>query len=176
MQGLRLIDRFISSTSANVTVFLDNAHRMSSTDIAELIAALAHVKWIMLAQPWPGMAHIEGRFGIVQERLSGWSIVTISKEVELSECFASPTTCERLRGITGGLPLFVRDTCRIAKLEYDGDIEACCRAIADLVTVQTTSQEVIATEVFGDYRHRLVNAQPFYLLQRCPLIVSKYSP
>jgi hypothetical protein len=148
LQGLRLIDRFISSTCANVTVFLDNAHRMSSTDIAELIAALAHVKWIVLAQPWPGMAHIEGRFGIVQERLSGWSIVTISKEVELSECFASPTTCERLRGITGGLPLFVRDTCRIAELDYGGDIEACCRAIADLVTVQTTSQEVIATEVF----------------------------
>jgi SEC-C motif len=148
LQALRLIDRYISSISANVTIFLDNAHRMSNTDITEVITALGHVKWIVLAQPWPGMAHIEGRFGIVQERLSGWSIATISKEVELAECFASPATCEWLRGITGGLPLFVRDTCRIAKLEYSGDIEACCRAIVDLVTVHTTSQEVIATEVF----------------------------
>jgi hypothetical protein len=148
LQALRLIDRYISSTNANVVIFLDNAHRISSTDIAELIAALAHVKWIVLAQPWPGMVHIEGRYCIVQERLSGWSIAIISKEVEVSECFASPTTCERLRVITGGLPLFVHDTCKIAKLEYGGDIEACCRAIADLVTVQTTSQEVIATQVF----------------------------
>jgi hypothetical protein len=148
LQALRVIDRYIISTNANVTVFLDNAHRMSNADIAELIAALAHVKWIVLAQPWPGVAHIEGRYGIAQERLSGWSIATVSKEVELSESFGSPNTCEHLRVITGGLPLFVRDTCRIAKLQYRGDVEACCRAIAGLVTVQTTSQEVIATEVF----------------------------
>jgi len=148
VQALRLIDGFISSTRLDVRVFLDNAHRISTTDLVHVLESLPHAKINLLAQPWQGSSYLKSRFSISEEPLSGWSIRSIAEEAVRAGCFSSPNTSEKLRAITGGLPLFVRDTCRLAKEQYDGSVELCCRAIEKIATTQTTTQEIIATEVF----------------------------
>jgi uncharacterized protein YecA (UPF0149 family) len=109
---------------------------------------MVSVHWIVLAQDWPGAEHFVTSVGATAEPLSGWSRESIAQEAVANNCFASIETCDVLHNLTGGLPLFVRDACRLCGGHYQGDLAAFVQDLAGQTNVHTSSQQIIVSRVF----------------------------
>lgn len=149
LQSLRVIDRFLSEHVHDMTIVLDNAHRVSDDILVETVRSMAAAKWIVLAQEWPGHQLFATTTEAGVQTLSGWSRDTIAREATAIGCFGSIENFQSLHDLTGGLPLFVRDALRICKEGYNGDAARYVNDLADHVSLQTTSQEVIVSQVLG---------------------------
>jgi SEC-C motif len=148
LQSLRLIDRFIGENFSGVTVILDNSHRIESESLIDVVRSIVSVHWIVLAQNWPGAEYFLTSVGATAEPLSGWSRESIAQEARANNCFTSIETCENLHNLTGGLPLFVRDACRLCRENYQGNLAAFVQDLADQTNVHTSSQQIIVSRVF----------------------------
>jgi hypothetical protein len=147
LQSLRVIDRFLSEHINDMTIVLDNAHRVSEDILIETVRSMGSAKWVLLAQEWPGRQLFATATASRVEVLSGWSRDTIARDATAIGCFGTIENFQRLHDLTGGLPLFVRDAIRICKEGYNGDVAAYVNDLADHVSLQTTSQEVIVSQV-----------------------------
>jgi len=121
VQSLRVIDLFISVHVQDMTIVLDNGHRISDDILVETVRSMASAKWIVLAQEWPGHQLFSTTTEAGVLTLSGWSRDTIAREATASGCFGTIENFQSLHDLTGGLPLFVRDALRICKESYNGD-------------------------------------------------------
>lgn len=148
LQSLRLIDRFLGENLSGVTIILDNSHRIETESLIEVVRSMVSVKWIVLAQDWPGAEYFVISLGAAAEPLSGWSRESIAQEAIANNCFTSIETCESLHNLTGGLPLFVRDACRLCRENYQGNLAAFVQDLADQTSVHTSSQQIIVSRVF----------------------------
>jgi hypothetical protein len=149
IQSLRVIDSFVAEHIKDMTIVLDNAHRVSSDILVEMVRSMRGVKWIVLAQDWPGSRLFVTSTKAKAETLSGWSRDTIAQDATSIGCFGSIENFQVLHDLTGGLPLFVRDAIRICKEGYQGDLASYVKDLSDHVSLQTTSQEVIVSQVVG---------------------------
>ena len=147
VQSLRVIDRFVAEHIPDMTVVFDNGHRVSDDVLAETIRSMGAARWIVLAQEWPGRELFTTRTGARAEVLAGWSRDTIASDAAAIGCFGSIEDYQSLHDLTGGLPLFVRDAVRICKEQYWGDVAAYVNDLAENVSLHTTSQEVIVSQV-----------------------------
>jgi hypothetical protein len=149
LQSLRVIDRFLAEHVNDMTIVLDNAHRMSDDILVETVRSMGATKWVVLAQEWPGSQLFATATAARVQTLSGWSRDTMARDANAIGCFGTIENFQSLHDLTGGLPLFVRDAIRICKEGYNGDVAAYVVDIADHVPLQTTSQEVIVSQVLG---------------------------
>jgi hypothetical protein len=149
LQSLSALNSLLRSGDFEIRVVMDNVHRMESPDLRAIVRSLPHVGWILLAQPWPGSPVIEAEFDVTPEVLSGWSQDTIAEELHAKVCVASPGACERVRSLTGALPLFVRDASRLISRDYAGDTERFCAVLGALTNTVTSGQQLILREVKG---------------------------
>jgi tetratricopeptide (TPR) repeat protein len=120
---------------------------MDAAELIAIIRAAPSLRWVLLGQPWPAKAAIEAEFGIEAQTLHGWSLHEIAKEFSDHGCQISPSQAERIRHVTGGLPLFVQSSAKMVHDHYDGDAEKFIRAIENLTHPRTTGQEVILRQV-----------------------------
>ncbi|MBZ5680244.1 MAG: SEC-C domain-containing protein [Acidobacteriia bacterium] len=147
IQSLRVIDRYVAEHRKGMTIVFDNAHRVANDVMVEIVRSMRSVKWIVLAQDWPGSEFFVTSTGARAETLSGWSRDTIAQEATAIGCFGSIEDFERLHDLTGALPLFVRDASRICKEAYQGNVASYVADLSDHVSIHTTSQEVIVSQV-----------------------------
>lgn len=148
--GLQLLvglNEILASTSTSLSIVLDNAHRVSPTDLREILTALHSVKWIVLGQPWPGSVTLEATFAITAETFSGWSLTTIGAVFEEHGAPIDPSTAEDFRRLTAGLPLYVQSAARIAGTSYKDDARNFGEHLKSLTHTKTTGQEEILNEV-----------------------------
>jgi hypothetical protein len=145
---LRALDMYLASSGSDALVVLDNAHRVPVNDLRMLIDATRHLKFVMLAQPAVTILEIEATLGIVQEMLRGWSLDEIAAEVNLQAAHGTVLDYERLRVLTGGLPLYVQTAARLSAMQYGSDIGAMCSAVEAQTNLVATSQEIILTRLF----------------------------
>jgi hypothetical protein len=147
IQSLRVIDRFVVEHLKTMTIVLDNAHRLSNDVLVEIVRSMRGVKWIVLAQDWPGSQVFVTSTGATVETLSGWSRDTIAREATSIGCFGSIENFQLLHDLTSGLPLFVRDASRICKEGYQGDLASYVRDLSDHVSLEISGQEAIVSQV-----------------------------
>lgn len=148
IEALRALDRFLCANGARALVVLDNAHRVSASDLRMLIDATQHLRFMLLAQPTPSLAELEAMIDVQQEVLNGWGLDQVAAEVQAQGARASAAELGRLLRITGGLPLYVRTAAQLSTVEHGGDVGALCAAIEAHTTLVATAQEMILARSF----------------------------
>jgi hypothetical protein len=147
LDSFRALNAALHETNRRVTVFLDNAHRIPASDIATLVSVTTHIDWVLLAQACPNQIVSESLLSISSEHLQGWSPEAIAARSRDEGCPIDYAVAQRLRGLTQGLPLFVRSTIALAKSAYASDLAVCCADLATASHTSITSQEAILARV-----------------------------
>jgi hypothetical protein len=148
LESLRAVGIFLKQRNTiDVAVVLDNVQKVSVENLVGIVQSISNVRWILLAQPWPGLTLAEATLGIRAEMLSGWSTLTIGMELADQLCTASPLLCERFRKLTGGLPLFVRSGARLAREHFAGDVGRFCDDVESSVSLTVAPQQMILNRV-----------------------------
>ena len=148
IEALRALDRFLGANEVQALVVLDNAHRVPANDLRMLVDATQHLRFVLLAQPTPSIAELEAMIAVQQEVLNGWGLDEAAAEVQAQGARASAAELDRLLGVTGGLPLYVRTAAQLSTVEYDGDVAGLCAAIEAHTTLVATAQEMILARSF----------------------------
>lgn len=148
IEALRALDRYLAAHGKPAIVVLDNAHRVSASDVRTLVEATQHLRFVLLAQPGTLVSEIEATLQVEQETLRGWSLDEVASEVDSQGAQATPADLERLRALTGGLPLYVRTAARLSLDQYGGDVARMCGAIEAQTHLVASAQELILSRVF----------------------------
>jgi hypothetical protein len=114
-----------------------------------MVGATAGCRWIFLARPWPGAAAVQAHLDIRHEMLEGFSLQDIAAEFRAQNSPTDVPAAERVRRVTGGLPLFVRDSARLTARRYAGDANAFCAAVESRTNPYVNGQDVIVREVIN---------------------------
>ena len=112
-----------------------------------MVAATGGCRWIFLARPWPGSAPLQAHLDIQQEKLEGFSLQDIASEFRAQNAPINAPSAERVRRVTGGLPLFVRDAARLTAQRYSADANAFCDAVESRTNPYVNGQDVIVRDV-----------------------------
>jgi hypothetical protein len=147
LQSLRAMDLFIKRRELKLTATLDNVHRMSAEQLVDILKVMPSVRFVLLAQPWPGKPTIEATFNVESRKLGGWAIREIAEEFSANGCDVSVVQAERVRKITGGLPLYVQSSAKIVRDYYGSNVDEFCEEVETLSHTHTTGQEAILKQV-----------------------------
>jgi len=131
-----------------VDVVIDNAHRMTPSDLKTIVDAAPNLRFLMLCQPGSETEEIAALLGVENETLGGWDEDTIAAAVTDADCTANFADCERLSRLTGGLPFYVLNAAAIAQREYGGSIASVCAEVEAQTHLIATAQEVILKRAF----------------------------
>jgi hypothetical protein len=148
---LLAINRELASQNATATLVIDNAHRVSADDIRALTTGCDQLSFVLLCQPSPTVQEIEARLAVRAEELRGWTTDTIAAEGQSCGCQGDFATYDRLRRLTGGLPLYVQNALRIAANEYGGSVAQFCADIESQTHITETAQELIMRRAFAEF-------------------------
>jgi hypothetical protein len=148
---LLAINRALASQNATATLVIDNAHRVSADDIRALASGCSQLSFVLLCQPSPAVQEIEARLAVHAEELHGWTTDTIAAEGQSCGCQGDFVTYDRLRSLTGGLPLYVQNALGIAANEYAGSVSRFCTDIEAQTHITETAQELILRRAFAEF-------------------------
>ena len=149
LEILRNIGVRLAASSQDVTIILDNAHRIPPVDLQTLVQQSSQFKFVLLCQPCRNVQEIESRLSITSEPLHGWDSDTIAMEVTARKCRADYAACQRLGTLTAGIPLYVQNAIAITATEYNGLISLFCDNLEAKTHTIETAQEFILTHVFN---------------------------
>jgi hypothetical protein len=149
-ESLRAIDLYVRSAGLDVVVVIDNVHRIGAKPLSELVRACASLRFVLLAQPWEGLSELEAWLDVGALALGGWSIETTAAEFASLGCAIDPAVSDRLRRLTGGLPLYVRNSAGLVLRDFDGNAEAFCLAYEGGELVGRTAQQSILSATFQE--------------------------
>ncbi|HEY1722231.1 MAG TPA: dsDNA nuclease domain-containing protein [Magnetospirillaceae bacterium] len=133
----------------SVTVVLDNVHKLEASALRQLVDAAPGIKWLMLSQPWPGKSQFEATLSIKGEELGGWHSDEIAAEFSSAGAPLDGAAALRVRKLTGGLPLYVRNAGQLTASEFGGDANRFCTAILDRTHGTDTVQDIILAATFA---------------------------
>ncbi|HEV2160445.1 SEC-C metal-binding domain-containing protein [Bradyrhizobium sp.] len=150
-QILFAIGRRLAADHVRATVVIDNAHRISDTDIRALIEPSPHLHFILLAQPGPAIAALEATLGISAEPLRGWTNETVAAEGAALGCHGDYAAYDKIIKLTGGLPLYAQNALQIAAVGYEGGVARFCRELEQQTHTVSTAQELILARIFDAY-------------------------
>ena len=131
------------------TVVIDNAHRVASENLREIVRQAPGLRFIFLCQPGAVAHEIEVTLGLASEALQGWSADTIAAEAFDAGCTATPASAQKLLGLTAGMPLYVQSAVRIAMAECNGNLAQFCDELENQTHGTVTAQELILSKVFN---------------------------
>lgn len=145
---LRQLASYASSQFLDVTIVLDNAHRISASLMRSVFECTAPLKFMLLAHPGELAEEFESVLEIHQERLQGWSEDTIAAAVSETGAKGSPADLMHLREMTSGMPLYVMNAARASVAEYGGDLGLFCAAVDAQRHTKRTPQEIILSKIY----------------------------
>jgi hypothetical protein len=173
IEALRALDAYLASNGRNALVVLDNAHRVAASDLRVLIDATRHLRFVLLAQPSASAIEVGTLLSVEPETLPGWSLDEIAAEAKAQGARGSVTDLDRLRQLTGGLPLYVRTAAQLSATQYAGNLGAMCGAIEAHTHVTPTAQEIILTRLFDALPRTARDSAAVLSLSDVPLIDSE---
>jgi hypothetical protein len=147
IDSLKIVASALKAKGNDCVVVLDNAHRVDPDDVISVVRSESHLRWIVLGQPTPTFDRLVTTMVVSPEDLLGWSIDTIAAVFDSAGCPISITTAERVRRLTGALPLYVANAVKLAAEVYKSDGESLCNDIEHATHTTTTAQEVILAKV-----------------------------
>jgi hypothetical protein len=148
---LLAVNRKLASMNAIATVVIDNAHRIAAEDMRALTTGSQQLKFVLLCQPGATVAELEVLLAVRAEELRGWTTDTIAAEGQACGCDGDFATYDRLRSLTGGLPLYVQNAVQIAAHEYAGSVSRFCADIEAQTQVTETAQELILRRALNEF-------------------------
>jgi hypothetical protein len=151
LEMLRAIDLRLQSRGLSATVVIDNAHRVPAEGLRSVAQQMPHTHFLLLCQPGPTVQELEALFGLASEPLRGWTTDTIAAEAAEARCTATAASCQKLLDLTGGLPLYVQNSVRIAATDYAGDLAQFCNELERQTHSITTAQELILSKVYAGF-------------------------
>ena len=145
---LRQLAAYASAQSLDVTIVLDDAHRVPVSVMRSVFECTAPLKFVLLAHPGEMVEEFESILDIHQERLHGWSEDTIAVAVSESGAKGSPADLKYLREMTSGMPLYIMSAVRASLAEYQGDLGSFCAAVDAQRHTKRTPQEIILSKIY----------------------------
>jgi len=149
VEALRLVTSCLRVHPQAHTVVVDNAHRLQVQDARGIAAAMGDVRLVFLAQPTAELDLMSTALDVEPETLQGWGADSIGYEASAQECTVSMATATRVRGLTAGLPLYVRSAISVAKKDYGSNLDAFCDAFEGQSLSTDTRQHTLLTVVFN---------------------------
>jgi len=149
LELLALVSRRLRDDGLEVTVVLDNAHRVSAASLRSLVETAVDVRFVLLGQPWPGQTEVEARFGIQAEMLGGWSLDDVAAAFAAEDCPIGVAAGQRVLGLTAGVPLYVNAAARLAAQAYSGNVDGFLHAMEERLALVSTAHEVILAGTFA---------------------------
>ncbi|WP_181763695.1 ATP-binding protein [Streptomyces albidus (ex Kaewkla and Franco 2022)] len=143
LELLRAVHLRLAAVPKRPVVVLDNIHRLAIDDIRTLIDALNAVQLVLLAQPWPDQLTFEAYMSVSAESLPGWSTDTVTAAFVTEGCGLDYPSAERIRRLTGGLPLFVLQAARLTRIAYGSDAKDFCDAFEAQTHTLASAQDRI---------------------------------
>jgi hypothetical protein len=147
--ALAVLDQYVADRTVGAEVFLDNAHLVDQEQLLASVEATKHLRWTLLTRPSETTQILCQRLGIDGSDLAPWSIAAIADEANALDVVAAPATIERVLGLTGGNPLFVRSTLRLARRLHGGSVEALVDALSTGNHIERTRQEEVCDQLVG---------------------------
>lgn len=164
IEALRSLDIFMGQQKSTVLVVLDNAHRIPAPNLRDVLNATKTIQFVLLCQPHDNISELEAIMGITRETLLGWDLDTVAAAVNDLNSFATAIGYEQLRSYTGGFPLYVESAAKIAKAEYQGDIDKFCTDLQQQLHSTDTAQEVILSRVYQGFETSVQDALALFSL------------
>jgi hypothetical protein len=121
-EALKIICKELETRKITINLFLDNVHCMEIKALFDLKKHSKNLNFIMFSQPYKEMELLASHFGCQVEELSGWSIDTIAEEFNNSNIKVDIFTCQKIKSLTTGYPLFVQNLKDLSEKSYDGDV------------------------------------------------------
>lgn len=146
LEMLHALDRRFEATPAPIVV-IDNAHRAAARDLLDITVACSRLRFVLLVQPWPGLAEAEALFKERAEWLAGWDTDAVAAEFANAGCRIDPATSERWRTATAGMPLFVRNAANLTASLCGGDAARLADEVDTEAHSAATVQEIILGRV-----------------------------
>lgn len=149
VDSLRVVNSVVNTRAIDALVVIDNLHTASLSEMRTILDSCPAVRFLLLAQPWSGGQEIETLLNISSEPLEGWSNDTIAREFGENGMPINPGLAARIKALTGGLPLYVRNSVTQAGHPDFGSPEAMCDALERGEHTQATSQEALLSRSFS---------------------------
>ena len=143
LDSLRLLDRVLNQYGRNVTVVVDNAHSIDASIYRQMVDATTRIHWVLLAQPRPELDELAEALGAPVVQLKPWTQDSVVAEFAAQGCPVTAHTAERLRRLTGSLPLFTRQAAGLTARNYGGNAMQLCQDLENLTHTVRTAQEAI---------------------------------
>lgn len=148
-EALRQVTSYLRDQQQSHTVVVDNAHRLQIEDTRAIVAAMGNLRLVFLAQPTAELDLMSTALDVEPETLQGWGADSIGHEASAQGCTVSMATATRVRGLTAGLPLYVRSAISVATKDYNSDLDAFCDAFEGQSLSTDTRQHTLLTVVFN---------------------------
>lgn len=146
LDSCRALARTLDRYSRRVLVVVDNAHRANPAKLAEVVKALEPSRVILLAQPGQATSELQAHLGVEAELLPAWPIETIAAEFRAQGSSIDAPIAERIRRLTGALPLFVRQAATLTAITYAGNATKACDELEGRLHATDTPQELILAQ------------------------------
>lgn len=146
----RHLAALLAQQNIPVVVVLDNVQRMDVGALRQLLTAAPALRFVMIAQPWPGTDELALLLPIQRQELAGWSADTIAAEFDAAGARIDAATITRLVRLTSALPLLIQSAARLAVDHYSGDAAAFCAAVEASDQAVETAPEIILRRAFED--------------------------
>lgn len=148
LDALRASDRLLDQGGQQVTIVLDNVHRLRPEDFRQIIEGASHQRFVGLAQPWPELALLEATLQIESEILAGFDEDGIAAFFRVEDVGIDFEQARQVSRLTGALPLFVINAAKLTASQYDSDVTAFCTAIEARTQDRDTAQDLILEVTF----------------------------
>lgn len=146
----RHLAALLAQQAIPVVVVLDNVQRMGVDALRQLLTAAPSLRFVMIAQPWPGADELALLLPLQRQELAGWGGDAIAAEFAAGGARIDAATIARLIRLTSALPLLVQSAARLTADHYDGDAAAFCAAVEASDQAVETAPEIILRRTFED--------------------------
>lgn len=147
LDTLRLLDQVLEQYSRDVTVIIDNSQSIAADTYRQLVGATKRIRWVLLSHPCTAMHELAALLDVQIEQIKPWTRDSLVAELAAQGCPVTAEVAERVRRVTGGLPLFVRQAATLGMRQYGGDMERLCQELENHTHTVQTSQETILQKV-----------------------------
>lgn len=148
LDALRASDLLLNQGAQQVTIVLDNVHRLRPDDFRQITESAPHQRFVGLAQPWPERALLEATLQIEGEVLRGLDEDGIAAFFQEEGVGIGLEDAQRIARLTGALPLFVINAAKLTAGQYNGDVNAFSAAIEARSQALETAQDLIIEAAF----------------------------
>lgn len=149
IDALRYADSLLAEQGIRAIIVLDNVHRLSVSDLRQIVDCAQNQAFIGLGQPWADRALAEATLGIDSESLGGFGADAVAAVFAAEGVRVDPETVESILHLTGGLPLFVINAARLSALQFGGSAQAFCASILARTHQQDIAQDLILEVAFA---------------------------